>query len=47
MAKPKPNDERRDEEANTEFEAFEDLARKLVRVPKPEADVERDKAKNA
>ena len=43
MAEPKPKDEQEQNE-KTPFERFEDLARKLLNVPKEEADEQRRKA---
>jgi hypothetical protein len=37
------NDDTKDEQDADELDRFRDLARKLVRVPKPEIDVERAK----
>jgi hypothetical protein len=43
MAEPKPKDDEQHQEDKTPFERFEDLARKLLKVPKDEADEERRK----
>jgi hypothetical protein len=42
---PKDGGERDPAQDETEFDRFRDLARKLVRVPKPEIDAERAKEK--
>ncbi len=43
MQDEKPNNERKEDERNEEFDRFEDLTRKLLKVPKDEADREREK----
>lgn len=40
MAEPKPKDEQQQDE-KTAFEKFEDLTRKLLKVPKEEVDEKR------
>jgi hypothetical protein len=41
MAEPKPKDEQQQDE-KTAFEKFEDLTRKLLKVPKEELDEKRE-----
>jgi hypothetical protein len=43
VAEPKPKDDERPDERNSAFERFEDLAKRLLKVPKEELDEEREK----
>ena len=43
MQDEKPNRENKQDERSEEFDRFEDLTRKLLQVPKEEADREREK----
>jgi hypothetical protein len=45
MAQPKPQDQQhQDQDDRTPYQRFEELARRLFRVPKEEADEQRRKA---
>ena len=44
VAEPKPKDDEHRDEDKTPFERFEDLARRLLKVPKEEVDEQRRKA---
>lgn len=43
MADKKPNNAHKADQRSVEFDRFEDLTRKLLKVPKEEADREREK----
>ena len=41
MAEPKPREDRKPDERNSEFEKFQDLTKRLFAVPKEELDQKR------